>query len=438
MNRIAGLFLLLCALPAGADDIPVTTEAAIARALAHRAEMRAEDAQVAAAAARLAAAEGVFWPRFDAYADTQHARTYDDYSGIEVRGEFAGTPISVSVERVLAPYQAFAGIESTLSLYAGGAHTAGARAARAELLAAHAQRELTRRQLIFDAAAGYWELRKAQMRFARAQLQAEHALATARIVEAQWQVGRVSALARERALLATLEAEMNLRQAERVRDDRWQSYRSVLVLPAAEMPALTDDPAQFDFAAVKAALFDKHQDRHPLAVKLQAQTEAAGGRARAARAPFYPQVELFGRVQAAGRDDAGFVGAWSDLRRQDEIVGVRLRWNLFNGGKTRARAAEAQAEATLAQLRSEQGARERAERARERASAVARAEDALALAQRRRDLVRQEQAVAKARRELQQITAVQYQAAELATAEADEQLSFAHIERLLAQLATYL
>lgn len=438
MNKFLGLVLLLSTLPASADEIPVTAKAAIERALAHRAEMHMENAQVAIAAAKLAAAESAFWPTLDAYADTQHARTYDDYSGVEVSADFAGTPILISVERVLAPYQTIVGLESTLNLYTGGGQTARTHAARAELVAAQAQRELTRRQLILDAAGGYWELRKAQMQFTRGQAQAEHAAASARVIEAQWQAGRVSALARERVLLTAMETQMTLRQAERVRDDRWQSYRSVLVLPSNEMPLLIDDPAKFDFDAVKVALLENTDSEHPLAIKLHAQALAAEARVRAARAPFYPQVELFGRAQAAGRDDAGVDGAWSDLKRQDEIVGVRLRWNLFSGGATRARLQESQAEASLAQLRTEQGARDRAERARQRASAVTQAEDALALAYRRRDLARQEQTVAKAQRELQQITAVQYRAAELATALADENLDFVHIDYLLARLAAYL
>lgn len=438
MNKFAAIFLLLGASAAQADDIPVTAKAAIERALAQRAEMRMEDAQVEIAEARLAAAEGAFWPTLDAYVDTQHARTYDPYSGVEVSADFAGTPILISVNRVLAPYQAIAGLESVLNVYAGGAHSARAQAARADLIAVQAQRELTRRQLILDAAIGYWELRKAQMQFARGRAQAEHADATARVIEAQWQAGRVSKLARERVLLTALETQIGLRQAERVRDDRWQTYRSVLVLPVMEMQVLTDDPAQFDLAAVKEILLDKIPGAHPLAVKLQAQAGAAGERVRAARAPFYPQVELFARAQAAGRDDASVDGAWSDLKRQDEIVGLRLRWNLFNGGQTRARLHESQAEAALARLRGEQGARDHAERLRQRATSVAQAEDALTLALRRRDLARQEQAVATAQRELQQITATQFQAAELAAAAAEDNLSFAYIDRLLTQLAAYL
>ena len=437
MKILLALALLWASTAVRAEDVPVTARAAVERALTQRAEMRREDAHIAAAAARLAVAEGAYWPTLAAYADMQHARTYDPYSGVEVTGDLAGTPIFVAVERVLVPYQAVAGLESVWNLYTGGADDARVHVARAELAAAHAQRELTRRALIVDAAAGYWALRKAQLQHTRAQTQAQHAAASARIAAAQWQAGRISALARERTELAALEAEHALRRSERVRDDRWQSYRSVLALPAGDMPALSDDPAQFDLAAILAAL-GIASPAHPLPAKLAAEVAAARARADVARAAHSPQLELFARAQAVGRDDAGFGGAWSDLKRQDEVVGARLRWNLFNGGQERARERAARAEATIAELRHEQGERDRAERARERATAVALAEDALALAEKRRELARGELAVARAERELAQITAVQFQAAELALAEAEEQLTFAHIERLLAQLAAAL
>ena len=411
----------------------MTAKAAVERALARRAEMRMEDAHVAAAAERVAVAEGAFWPTLAAYADMQHARSYDPYSGVEVTGDFAGTPVFLSVERVLAPYQAVAGVESVWNVYAGGADRARTHAARAELAAAQAQRELTRRQLILDAATGYWELRKAQMQYARAQKLAAHATETANIAAVQWQAGRISALARDRAALAALAAEMDLRRAERTREDRWQTYRGVLILPASEMPTLSDDPARFDVAAIIAAVAP--QAPHPLPIKLAAHRTAAAARVQAARAPYYPQLEFFARAQGVGRDDSGIEGAWSDLKRQDEVVGARLRWQLFSGGQQRARLREAQADAILAELRQEQGERDRAERARQRAATLAQADDALALASKRRELALAEQKVATAQRELAQITAVQYRAAELATAEAEEKLAFAHIDRLLAQLA---
>lgn len=449
MNKFFALMLSLSAVPVWADEIPVTAKAAIERALARRAEMRMEDAHIAAAAARLDVAEGAYWPSLAAYADTQHARSYDPYSGVEVSADFAGTPILISVERVLAPYQAVAGLESVWNLYAGGADSARTRAARAELAAAHAQRELTRRQLIVDAAAGYWALRKAQMHYARAHRQAQHAGASARIAAAQWQAGRISALARDRAELAALTADVDLRRSERARDDRWQTYRSVLVLSASDMPALSDDPAQFDLAAVLAAVGESPSassgtspgsipNTHPLPSKLAGQSAAARAHIDAARAPYYPQIEFFARAQAVGRDDTGLDGAWSGLQRQDEIVGARLRWNLFSGGRDRARVRAARAEATLAELRHEQGERDRAERARERATAVALAEETLKLALKRRDIARAELAVAGAQRELAQITAVQYETVELTLAEAEELLAFAHIDRLLAQLAAAL
>lgn len=431
------LMALLTATSAAADEVPVTARAAVERALAQRAEMRSEDVHIAAAAARVAVAEGAYWPTLAAYADMQHARNYDTYSGVEVSADLAGAPLFIAVERVLVPYQAATGLESVWNLYAGGGDRARVRAARAELMAAYAQRELTRRRLIVDAAGGYWALRKAQLQYTRAHTQAQHAAASARVAAAQWQAGRISALARERAELAALEAEHALRRSERLRDDRWQSYRSVLALPAGDMPVLSDDPAEFDLVAILAAL-GISSSAHPLPAKLAAEVGAARARADTARAPLYPQLELFARAQAVGRDGAGFDGAWSDLKRQDEIVGARLRWNLFTGGQDRARVRTARAEAMLAELRYEQGERDRAERAREQATAAALAEDALALAHKRRALAHAQLQVADAQSDLRQITELQHRAAAIALAEADEDVVLAYIDRLLAQLTVAL
>ncbi len=115
-------------------------------------------------------------------------------------------------------------------------------------------------------------------------------------------------------------------------------------------------------------------------------------------------------------------------------MGLKLRWNLFNGRKTTERLEGARHESVLAELRMEQKQRELSQAAQTKTRRIETLQDDLELAKKRLALSQAQERIAKIRLEMDQISRLQYRSADLAVQEAADKTDLAKIDLLLARL----
>jgi len=239
-------------------------------------------------------------------------------------------------------YRAHAGL--TQSLYSGGRIGAGVEAAEHRSTAANLDLQTAVQDLVLETTAAYWSL--VTSRDKALVLTQSLAAFEAHLADAQnrFEVGmssRSDVLAvqveRDRAELGRLLAENELAVAN-------EELIRLVGLPAgsridaADAAAAEPEPGGEADALVSLALADR-----PELVALRARVDAALATVRVARAPRLPQVGL-----SAGYDYARpntrilpLVDEWKD----SWSVGVNVSISAFDGGRTKAVTAQAQAQA---------------------------------------------------------------------------------------------
>jgi outer membrane protein TolC len=419
--------------PAGVEPVPVTVKQALQYALRTQLDIQTEDRQIARAQAQVGEARaGYFAPSVDLVSFTQRNQSYDTFAGARVEGTFAGQPVNVDVVRTLPKYDTGIGLEASLNLYSGGASRARLKEAQANEAGARAQAGVTRDQIVQEVTRTYWQLRKAQADHARRKAALELAEDEAGVAEVQFKRAQISEFERDTRRLRVDEMQARVAEAEYQRGLSWQEYRTALGAPAGlDLDVvLLDDPDTVELASL---LGDSDRSQ-PALQRAQAQNEAAQWRQERARSEFQPSVSLYMRYNGIGRDETRLVDSVGDLHRQDWSVGLRLRWNLFNGSQSSERVKQAQQDNAIAALQVEKVRRQLSDELQEKKRKVELLDNKLALARKRLDLSESQLRISARRRDLDQITNLQFKAEQLALAEARDNVLFAKVDAFVARL----
>jgi outer membrane protein TolC len=340
-KRVVNLvFVGLWAVTGMANPAVVTPDEVVRLTLAHSPSLKAQDESIAAASARRQQADAGLMPQLDARAQALH------FEGLENQ---ALGPVSIPV----IENQFSASIGITQPLYTGGRVTSRKQSAKlAEESSRHA-RTATSSDLALRAVTAYWQWSKS----------------LARIDALQASVDRMQSLAAdtrnlEKAGMATdndrLSVDVALDQTRLELDDAQRLASLSLVelstLTGREFstnevprkPAL--QPADMAVPLLPESLAKPYKQRAEL-ISMRLNAQASEALVKAVRADRRPQLSLIARVEEGRPNQRDFPP--DDQWRENALVGATLSWNLFDGGLTRARSAEARAKATRESLQSQ-------------------------------------------------------------------------------------
>jgi len=326
---ICGIWGVTCL----AEPVVIAPDDVVRLTLAHSPTLKGQEESIRAASARRLQADAGLMPQLDARGQALH------FEGLENQ---ALGPVFIPV--IDNQFSASLGI--TQPLYTGGRVTHQKESARLGEKAAHHARAASASDLTLQALTAYWQWSKAM----------------ARIEAYQAAVNRMQALATdtrnlEKAGMATdndrLSVDVTLDQARLELDDAEQSAdlnrielatltgRNFSTNEIPQKPVLR--PADFQILPLSESLAKATKQRADLA-SLRLNTRGSEALVDAAKADYRPQLALIARVEEGRPNQRDFPPdtQWRD----DALIGATVSWNLFDGGLTRARTAEAKARAT--------------------------------------------------------------------------------------------
>ena len=334
-------FVLLVAPPrfvAAQESIRVTLEEAQARAqeASHRlAEMRAREAAAGAVVQARAAADRPLVALQAGYTRTNHVTEF------VVPGPMGGPP------RVLypdVPDNWRTRIDLQWPIYTGGRVDALERAARADAFAAAAEVSAARADLRLEVARAFWALVTARSSLAVLERAVERTEAHVHDVRQRLAAGVVppnevasaeAQASRQRMLVIDARNQRDVASAELAR--LIGEHPLVALEPAATLEAPAISAAALDGLIADART--SRDDRRALERRI----DAADERHAAARAGALPAFAVVGGVDYARPTPRIFPR--TDRWDESWDIGVNLSWSLWDGGRTKAEAAEAAAAA---------------------------------------------------------------------------------------------
>jgi outer membrane protein TolC len=247
------------------------------------------------------------------------------------------------------PNQGYARATLGLPLYTGGRIAGEVAAGEAQRTAARLDRSAGDRDLVLETTRAYWQLvaeRESARVLGEAIAAYESHLTDARNRYDAGMAARNEVLAvqveRDRAELARLSAENAAAVAE-------ADLVRILDLPAAARIEPTSDGAGAEAPVADAAtLVAVALEARPELGALRARVSAADASVRTARSAALPHANLQGSYDYANPNQRIFPleGVWRDTWS----VGASVTWNAFDGGRTKAATAQAQALADAERL----------------------------------------------------------------------------------------
>lgn len=324
-----GLWAVTCL----ADPAVISPEDVVSLTLSHSPTLKSHDESIQAATARRQQADAGLMPQLDARAQALH------FEGLENQ---ALGPVSIPV--IDNQFSAAVGI--TQPLYTGGRVTSQKRSAKLGEESSRQARAASSSDLALRAVTAYWQWSQS----------------LARIEAFQSAVDRMQVLATdtrnlEKAGMATdndrLSVEVTLDQTRLELDDaQRQASLSLVELAtltgrefstnaAPRKPVL--QPSDRAVQSLQKSIANACEQRAELK-SLRLNAKGSEALVEAARADRRPQLSLIARVEEGRPNQRNFPP--DDQWREDALVGATVSWNLFDGGLTRARTAEARAKAT--------------------------------------------------------------------------------------------
>ncbi len=326
---------------AAGHRLALTPRDAIACALSYSPVLRDADEDVQAATWRRRQAEAQAHPVLDVRADAAH------YEGI------ANTSLGpgLTLPEIDNRYAASAGV--TLPLLTGGRVPALRDSAVWLQEAARRTRQSTHDEIARQASVAYWT-------WARAYGQADAALAAVRRMEAHaadLASLRKAGLATENdRLAAVVQLDQTRLKLADVKRQTEQALADLALLtgpslPSDREPLAPDTESAEPLPELSSAVDRALTNRADLAAARDT-LQASRRQIAVARADDRPQVALAARYEEGRPNAVDFppTDTWQD----DGFVGATLRWNLWDGGLSRAKAGEARARAAQAAFAVEQ------------------------------------------------------------------------------------
>ncbi|MEI6564768.1 MAG: TolC family protein [bacterium] len=326
------LFFLMPAVDAQTDTTILSPDAVVQLALAHSPDLKGRNEELRSATARRHQADAGLMPQLDTRAQALH------FEGLENGSLGPGVTFPVISEQ----YSASIGI--TQPLYTGGRVTQqrrsaqyGEDAARHSLSAAAADLEL---QVI----TAYWQWSKALTQIEAFQV----AVARMEAQNTDTRNLKNAGMATDNDLLAT---EVLLDQTQlQFQEARQQADISRIQLTqltghdftSRHVPQKPAIPVLAPLPSLAEAVTHALTNREDLA-GLCLNSKASAALVEASCAEHRPQLALIARYEQGSPNPRDFPP--DDKWRDDAFIGGAITWNLFDGGLTRARTAEAKARA---------------------------------------------------------------------------------------------
>ncbi|MEC5160915.1 MULTISPECIES: TolC family protein [unclassified Janthinobacterium] len=447
MNKKILSKLLCLSLGAGAQgmagaapaiDYPTGFTDAIRLAQARRVELKIAGINVDSTDARIDEAKGANLPSLNAYSTVQRIKSYQDFSGVEVEAVVNNVTIPVDVRSVTPGYQIHAGLELSQALYSGGLNQARIDESLAVKRGVQAQQEIVRKKIVLEVSGAYWDLYKAQLKYALMERRVEHAKEAVTLAQDQLSKGRIAQIELTTKGLLVETAEIELRnQARRISDGRRRYVRAVGGDAVAERNG-TSPPLNGRTEEIEALLADFRPAPSPEMLIAQADLDGVKARALQVESEYKPTIDLFARYNGIGRDNGNMGDAISRYGRDNLSIGVRFKWNLFDGYRSNARALKASLETEQVRLKLEQTRRELENDFQDKQSLEAELQDQLSLAIKQADVAQSELKIANKRWENRLISMVDLHGAQLRVEEAQDKIKVAQIDVMIARLAATL
>ena len=304
-----------------------TLENALAAALAHAPEVVAADADVDAAASRLDQARAEHMP-------TATLTGTLGYGRLDPGGYFGLGRADVT------PRAAQMAIEQPL--FTGGRVGAGVDRARAGMAAAEAGKTGMRSQLVVAVTQAYGDvLTAAQLVELYGRLVTE-TTEIGRQAELKFKAGESPSTDVAQASARLAEARAALVRAQGMQVSAHARFRDLTGLEPVDLQPLPANPV---LPATLDEAMDAAMAANPLLAQAEAGLRAAQAAARGARAERLPTVGAF--AEAATVRDQFFPG----YRGDSATVGIRARWQIFNGGRVSGKVAESDSAVRAADAR---------------------------------------------------------------------------------------
>ncbi|MBX9665051.1 TolC family protein [Novosphingobium sp.] len=293
-----------------------TLDDALAAALAHAPEVAAADADADVAAARLDQARAEHMP-------TATLTGTVGYGRLDPGGYFGLNRADVT------PRAAQMAIEQPL--FTGGRVGAGIDRARAGMAAAEAGKIGMRSQLVVAVTQAYGDvLTASQLVDLYGRLVAE-TTEIGRQAELKFKAGESPSTDVAQASARLAEARAALVRAQGMQVSAQARFRDLTGLEPTDLQPLPANPA---LPATLDEAMDAAMAANPMLAGAEAGLRAAQAAARGARAERLPTVGAF--AEAATVRDQFFPG----YRGDSATVGIRARWQIFNGGRVSGKVAE--------------------------------------------------------------------------------------------------
>ena len=331
------IFLLLIATSVTAQTIIIDPGEVVKMALTHSPTLKAVLEECRAASARRLQADAGLIPRLDAQGQAQH------FEGLENRAFGPGVVIPV-IENQYA-----ASLALIQPLYTGGrisAQKRGARFVEEATLRTHAA---ACADLTLESLSTYWQWSKAG-----AQVTAyEVAVARVEAFTTDTRNLKAAGMATDNDLLAAEVLSDQIRlQLDEARRQEELGRVQLSRLPghdftAGGVPRKQEAPDALPPPSGDQAITNALAHREELAA-LRLISKSGDERVKATRAEARPQLALVARYEEGRPNVRDFPP--DETWRGDALIGASLTWNLFDGGLTRARTAEACSQATRDQL----------------------------------------------------------------------------------------
>jgi outer membrane protein len=327
-----------------AKGSPVTLEQAVHSALQQNPAFRTSEDDADAARARLKQVQSAWYPRFDFHQDFTRGNNPIYVFGSKLtQRQFTTADFALSKLNTPTPLDNFqTRFDGQWRLFDSGQTLFHQRSAKKLVTVADFQTEQARQDLILEVVRAYYGIRVLEENEKAAEGALKTAEATAQRMEAMHKVGTVvdSDLLSAKVFLAEMKdrqiraqndlamSEMQLARLMGLSVEHQLDLAGTLGEPVASTKALQE--------WTQTALAER-----PALRAVQLQEAAVDDERKAAKAEFGPTIALFGTTERDAMTMGGPSGTnWT--------AGARVDFNLFAGGATKARLAEATAHASKA------------------------------------------------------------------------------------------
>ncbi|MFP5213373.1 MAG: TolC family protein [Acidobacteriota bacterium] len=308
---------------------PLSADDAVAYGLTHNRVLRASEYDVEAANQKVRQAQADYLPK--------------------VEGDYAFTHLSeqpffaINGERIPSAHQTTNKWEVGLTqpLFKGGGLSAQVESSKTGLKIAERGKDATRLDVVRNIRQAFWHTLLAEKLLMVARDNVNSLEVHRRNAEANFKQGLAAQNDVLKAEVALAQAKQSERQFAKQLEILRSSLNRLLDLDLQTKLTLKDDELKPGDLPALDSLCAKAEETRPEYLSLKDSIRQTEDAEKAARSRYYPQVSAFARYEREGED---FIAERNDYSNNDNAaVGVRVDWNLFEGGKTDATVKEQRA-----------------------------------------------------------------------------------------------